>query len=126
MSVYEKLNALNIELPAVAAPVAAYVMYAQTGNTVFVSGHIAKKDGKPWVGQLGRNIATDEGKQAARADGRHMCWRFALLGTATFRTYHQRAARPQTARRRAAPAPTASKSGSLRRMVSRPRGFVSV
>lgn len=67
MSFYEKLNALNIELPAVATPVAAYVMYAQTGNTVFLSGHIAKKDGKPWVGQLGRNMSTEEGKQAARA-----------------------------------------------------------
>jgi enamine deaminase RidA (YjgF/YER057c/UK114 family) len=67
MSVYEKLNALKIELPAVATPAAAYVMYAQTGNTVYLSGHIAKKDGKPWVGQLGRNMATEEGKQAARA-----------------------------------------------------------
>ncbi|QAU33906.1 RidA family protein [Janthinobacterium sp. 17J80-10] len=67
MSYYEKINALNIELPSVAAPVAAYVMYAQTGNTVYLSGHIAKKDGKPWVGQLGKNIATEEGKQAARA-----------------------------------------------------------
>ena len=67
MSYYDKLKALNIELPAVAVPAAAYVMYAQTGNTVFLSGHIAKKDGKPWVGQLGKNMATDEGKHAARA-----------------------------------------------------------
>ena len=67
MSFYEKLQALNIELPAVAAPAAAYVMYVQTGNTVFLSGHIAKKDGKVWVGQLGKNISTEEGKQAARA-----------------------------------------------------------
>lgn len=67
MSVYEKLKALNIELPAVAAPAAAYVMHAQTGNTVFLSGHIAKKDGKPWVGQLGKNLQTEEGKAAARA-----------------------------------------------------------
>jgi enamine deaminase RidA (YjgF/YER057c/UK114 family) len=67
LSVYEKLKSLNIELPAVAAPAAAYVMYAQTGNTVFLSGHIAKKDGKPWVGQLGKNMVTEEGKQAARA-----------------------------------------------------------
>ncbi|MGH8808444.1 MAG: RidA family protein [Noviherbaspirillum sp.] len=66
-AVYEKLNALNIELPAVAAPAAAYVMYAQTGNIVFISGHIAKKDGKPWVGQLGKNMSTEEGKQAARS-----------------------------------------------------------
>jgi enamine deaminase RidA (YjgF/YER057c/UK114 family) len=67
LSFYQKLKALNIELPVVAAPAAAYVMYAQTGNTVFLSGHIAKKDGKPWVGQLGKNMTTDEGKQAARA-----------------------------------------------------------
>jgi enamine deaminase RidA (YjgF/YER057c/UK114 family) len=67
LSFYQKLKELNIELPAVSAPAAAYVMYVRTGNTVFLSGHIAKKDGKPWVGQLGKNMATDEGKQAARA-----------------------------------------------------------
>ena len=67
MSVYEKLKALNIELPAVAAPAATYVMFVQTGNTVYLSGHIAKKDGKPWVGQLGKNMTTEEGKAAARA-----------------------------------------------------------
>lgn len=69
LSFYEKLKALNIELPAVSAPAAAYVMYAQTGNTVFLSGHIAKKEGKPWVGKLGKNMTTDEGKEAARAVG---------------------------------------------------------
>ncbi len=67
MSYYDKLTALNISLPAVAVPAAAYVMHAQTGNTVFLSGHIAKQDGKPWVGQLGKNITTEEGKLAARA-----------------------------------------------------------
>ncbi len=67
MSVYEKLKQLNIELPAVSAPAAAYVMHVRTGNTVFLSGHIARKEGKPWVGQLGRNMNTEEGKAAARA-----------------------------------------------------------
>jgi enamine deaminase RidA (YjgF/YER057c/UK114 family) len=67
MSCYEKLKALNIELPVAAAPAAAYVMYAQTGNTVFISGHIAKKAGKVWVGQLGKDMGTEEGKDAARA-----------------------------------------------------------
>lgn len=69
MSYYEKLSALNITLPAVATPAAAYVMYVQTGNTVFLSGHIAKKDGAAWVGQLGRNMDTAEAKLAARAVG---------------------------------------------------------
>lgn len=67
LSIYANLKALNIELPVVATPAAAYVMFVQTGNTVFLSGHIAKKDGKPWVGQFGKNITTDEGKLAARA-----------------------------------------------------------
>ncbi len=66
MSFYEKLNALNIELPVVAAPVAAFVMYVQTGNTVFLSGHLAKRDGKIWAGQLGKDISVEEGKLAAR------------------------------------------------------------
>lgn len=67
MSVYDKLKELNIELPEVATPAAAYVPFVQTGNLVFISGHIAKKEGKPWVGQLGKDMDTEEGKKAARA-----------------------------------------------------------
>jgi enamine deaminase RidA (YjgF/YER057c/UK114 family) len=67
MSVYDQLQALNITLPPVAIPAAAYVPFVQTGNLVFLSGHIAKQDGKPWVGQLGKTMQTAEGAQAARA-----------------------------------------------------------
>ncbi len=67
MSIAQRLQQLGITLPTAGAPAAAYVMAAQTGNLVFVSGHIAKKDGKPWVGQLGKNLTTEEGKTAARA-----------------------------------------------------------
>jgi enamine deaminase RidA (YjgF/YER057c/UK114 family) len=66
-NIYDKLKSLGITLPPVAAPVAAYVPFVQTGKQVFLSGHIAKKDGKPWVGQLGKNMTTEEGKAAARA-----------------------------------------------------------
>ena len=66
MSVYDKLTALHITLPPVSVPAAAYVPCVQTGNLVFLSGHVAKKDGKPWVGQLGKNMTTDEAKLAAR------------------------------------------------------------
>jgi enamine deaminase RidA (YjgF/YER057c/UK114 family) len=45
-NVYDKLKELGIELPVAGAPAAAYVMSAQSGNTVYLSGHIAKKDGK--------------------------------------------------------------------------------
>lgn len=67
MSVYDKLKELQIELPALAVPAAAYLPYMQTGNLVFLSGHIAKKGGKVWEGQLGAGISTEEGKAAARA-----------------------------------------------------------
>jgi enamine deaminase RidA (YjgF/YER057c/UK114 family) len=43
------------------------VPFVRSGNLVFLSGHIAKKDGKAWVGQLGKTMQTEEGKQAARA-----------------------------------------------------------
>jgi enamine deaminase RidA (YjgF/YER057c/UK114 family) len=66
MSVYDKLKELGITLPAVATPAAAYVPFVRTGNLVFLSGHVAKKDGKSWVGQLGKNMTTEEGKAAAR------------------------------------------------------------
>ncbi|MDZ4074338.1 MAG: RidA family protein [Hylemonella sp.] len=67
MSINDKLKQLGITLPPVATPAAAYVPYVQTGKLVFLSGHIAKKDGKPWVGQFGKTMTTEEGKAAARA-----------------------------------------------------------
>ncbi|ALK91835.1 MAG: RidA family protein [Pseudomonadota bacterium] len=67
MSVYKRLEALHITLPPVATPAAAYVPFVKTGNLVFLSGHISKKEGQVWAGQLGKNIQTEEGKLAARA-----------------------------------------------------------
>jgi len=67
MSVYDKLTQLGISLPPVAVPAAAYVPFVRTGSLVFLSGHVAKRDGKAWVGQLGATMATEEGKAAARA-----------------------------------------------------------
>ncbi len=67
MSIQARLQALGISLPPVSVPAAAYVPFARSGNLVFLSGHIAKKDGKSWVGQLGLTMGTDEGKAAARA-----------------------------------------------------------
>jgi enamine deaminase RidA (YjgF/YER057c/UK114 family) len=67
MSVYERLKARNITLPQLDPAVAAFVPFVRTGNLVFVSGHIAKKDGKPWTGKLGADLATADGKQAAQS-----------------------------------------------------------
>lgn len=67
MSVYDRLKALSIELPPVITPAAAYVPYVRTGSLLFLSGHIARQaGGKPWVGQLGKDMGTDQGKEAAR------------------------------------------------------------
>lgn len=67
MTIAQRLSELKITLPAVSTPAAAYVPFARTGPLLFVSGHIAKRDGKPWVGQLGLTMTTAEGQQAARA-----------------------------------------------------------
>ncbi|MBG6071194.1 MULTISPECIES: RidA family protein [unclassified Polaromonas] len=64
--VYAKLKSLGITLPDVAAPAAAYVPFVRTGNLVFLSGHLPKRDGQVIVGQLGKNVTTAEGKAAAR------------------------------------------------------------
>jgi enamine deaminase RidA (YjgF/YER057c/UK114 family) len=67
MTPQQRLQALGIVLPPVAVPAAAYVPFVQTGSLVFVSGHIAKQDGKARVGQLGLTMTTAEGQAAARA-----------------------------------------------------------
>jgi enamine deaminase RidA (YjgF/YER057c/UK114 family) len=67
ISIYDRLSTLGITLPPVAIPAAAYVPFVRSGNLVFLSGHIAKRDGKPWVGQLGKDVDTATGAQAARA-----------------------------------------------------------
>ena len=65
--IYDKLKTVGITLPAVSIPAAAYLPFVQTGKLIFLSGHLAKKDGKVIVGQLGKNTSLEEGKQAARA-----------------------------------------------------------
>lgn len=66
MSIQDKLQSLGIVLPPVSVPAAAYVPYVQTGNLLFLSGHLGKRDGKVWTGQLGTDLQTADGKQAAR------------------------------------------------------------
>ena len=74
-SIYDRLTELDISLPPLAIPAGAYVPFVRSGNLVFLSGHIAKRDGKAWVGQLGRDMTVSTGKKAARAVG------IDLLGT---------------------------------------------
>jgi len=70
-TVSERLKALQITLPDAPPPVvdgyvASFVPFVRTGNLVYLSGRLAKQDGKIWSGKLGEQITTSEGKQAAR------------------------------------------------------------
>ena len=75
MTPQENLARLGIALPAVSAPAAAYLPFVRTGNLVYLSGHIARRNGAVWTGQLGAGISTQEGQAAARGLG------IDLLGT---------------------------------------------
>src|SRR2546425_12261405 len=70
-SIYERLQALQINLPEVPPPVVdayvpSFVPFVRAGNLIYLSGRLAKKDGKPFSGKLGQQITTAEGRQAAR------------------------------------------------------------
>lgn len=65
--IYARLIELGIELPTTGAPAAAYVMCVQSFDIAYLSGHLAKKDGKVWEGRLGATLTTVEGRVAARS-----------------------------------------------------------
>ncbi|MEO7456874.1 MAG: RidA family protein [Gemmatimonadaceae bacterium] len=70
-SIQERLQALQITLPDEAPPVVPgyvpiFAPFVRTGNLLYLSGRLAKKDGQLWVGKLGQEVTTAEGKQAAR------------------------------------------------------------
>jgi enamine deaminase RidA (YjgF/YER057c/UK114 family) len=66
MSIQDRLKSLNVTLPKISTPAGAYVPFVRTGNLVFLSGHLARENGNPIVGQLGSTISVEEGKAAAR------------------------------------------------------------
>jgi len=70
-SVYERLKTLQINLPEAPPPVVdgyvpSFVPFVRTDNLIYLSGRLAKKDGKPFCGKVGQQITTGEGRQAAR------------------------------------------------------------
>ena len=70
-SIAERLRALQITLPDEAPPVVpGYVPifepFVRTGNLLYLSGRLAKKDGQLWIGTLGEQVTSAEGAQAAR------------------------------------------------------------
>ena len=63
----QRLQAMGIELPEVAPPVANYVRAVTTGNLVFLAGHIPRTaDGEVVTGKLGRDLDWEQGYEAAK------------------------------------------------------------
>jgi enamine deaminase RidA (YjgF/YER057c/UK114 family) len=67
MSALQRLQALNIVLPPITASVAAYAPCVRAGGTLYVSGHLARRNGAVWPGRLGEDITLEEGRLAARS-----------------------------------------------------------
>ena len=62
-----RLKALDLVLPAVAAPLADYVSYLHLNAQLYVSGQLPFKDGKLAVtGALGAGVDIGQGQEAAR------------------------------------------------------------
>lgn len=67
MTISERLTELGVELPAVVAPLAAYVPAVRTGNLVYTSGQLPMVDGKlPQAGKVGAEVTAEEAKGLAR------------------------------------------------------------
>jgi enamine deaminase RidA (YjgF/YER057c/UK114 family) len=66
----ERLKKLKLVLPKVEAPKGPiFVPAVRVGDMLYVSGHIALKDGKPVVGKVGKDLNVKEGRAAARLVG---------------------------------------------------------
>ena len=67
MRVEAKLKALGLELPPTPRPAANYVGAVQTGNLLFISGHVPARDGQmAYVGKVGKDLSVEQGYEAAR------------------------------------------------------------
>ena len=70
MSTSERLAELGIELPAVVAPLAAYVPATRTGNLVYTAGQLPIKDGElVATGKVGAEVSPEEAAALARLFG---------------------------------------------------------
>jgi enamine deaminase RidA (YjgF/YER057c/UK114 family) len=62
----DKLAALGLSLPAVPAPVAAYVNCVRSGNLLFLSGGLPIDGDKKILGKVPTDVSIDEAKEGAR------------------------------------------------------------
>ena len=66
-AVEDRLSELGLSVPAVAAPVAAYVPAVRTGNYIFTSGQLPLRDGQMILtGKVGGEVSAEEAADAAK------------------------------------------------------------
>ncbi|MFO8060093.1 MAG: RidA family protein [Bacillota bacterium] len=67
MNVQQKLADMGLEVPEVAAPVAAYIPGVRTGNLFFTSGQLPTVGGElKYTGHVGSEVSPEDAYQAAR------------------------------------------------------------
>ena len=66
MSILEKISSLGLTLPAVPAPVAAYVNCVRSGNLLFLSGGLPIDGDRKIIGKVPTEVSVDEAREGAR------------------------------------------------------------
>ncbi|MCX6867900.1 MAG: RidA family protein [Verrucomicrobia bacterium] len=65
-TILDKLTALGLSLPAVPAPVAAYVNCVRSGNLLFLSGGLPIDGDKKIIGKVPTGVSVEEAREGAR------------------------------------------------------------
>ncbi len=65
-AILDKITALGLSLPAVPAPVAAYVNCVRSGNLLFLSGGLPIDGERKFIGKVPSQVSPEEGYEAAR------------------------------------------------------------
>lgn len=65
-SILDKMTAMGLTLPAVPAPIAAYVNCVRSGNLLFLSGGLPIDGDTKIVGKVPSNVSIEEAQRAAR------------------------------------------------------------
>lgn len=66
MSILDQITALGLTLPAVPAPVAAYVNCVRSGNLLFLSGGLPIDGEKKVIGKVPSDVSIEQAREAAR------------------------------------------------------------
>ena len=69
MSIEARLTELGITLPEPAKPVASYVSYVRSGNTLTISGQLSNDANGGIKGTVGVDVTPEEAQKAARLCG---------------------------------------------------------